>query len=578
MRLFYLLLIFFFFLVPHTYAQTASTRDNADTLSGGVLWGQVFYYGEDSSVRPKDNVTLVLDEINGSFHTTSISGTDQSQEGDLALPGTYIMTGLPEGQYTLHYICPNISEVEYYEYITFEEPTEARIINIVMDERKNIDINIEIPCLYHTDTYVKKITGEVVLANHPLIDPNTINFYLWNISLEFHSLDPRIKMGNFPRDIDYNGHYEFTEKDRIRPGPYAIWATDQRRKFYIDKKEITLYPEKEYNIDFHLNPILPDIRGSISGYVYCDETKEPLPGVLIRALNVDVANGMYDSQTETITDAQGKYTINNLIQGEYIITTSPSGLIKVGTHSYSPEIYENIMWSNWNWASSEERIISIHRLETLGHTIDVGFTADKLKIDGVTLYLSDHTYSFSPGINLFGYPGEPPKALNSSFEICEGGIFTSEFGQGLDNSMESFTWYDALAKKWYRTLPDSKGEVINISNGNGYVIYMKNESGPQFLPPTRVVAPNFNLQEGQNFISYPDRYQGVKDSYDLIDALGAQQEVGSVHRYENKEGAWETTCYLWGRASGDKFKIKKPEAYVVYMKEEKSWTPGENGL
>ena len=124
---------------------------------------------------------------------------------------------------------------------------------------------------------------------------------------------------------------------------------------------------------------------------------------MIRALNIDVANGMYDSQTEAITDTNGHYTINNIIRGTYIIATSPSGLIKIGTHSYSPEIYENIMWSNWNWAAYEERIISIHRLGTLGHPIDVGFTADDLNREGVSIYLSDHTYSFSAGINLFGY-------------------------------------------------------------------------------------------------------------------------------------------------------------------------------
>ncbi len=84
------------------------------------------------------------------------------------------------------------------------------------------------------------------------------------------------------------------------------------------------------------------------------------------------------------------------------------------------------------------------------------------------------------------------------------------------------------------------------------------------------VHTNINLSAGFNLFSYPVNVPQDYTSYQLIDDLGAEDEVYKIQRYNANTKSFVSTTYENGNPSGDDFTIINGEGYIGYMKADKN--------
>ena len=130
--------------------------------------------------------------------------------------------------------------------------------------------------------------------------------------------------------------------------------------------------------------------------------------------------------------------------------------------------------------------------------------------------------------------------------------------------------------KWevaYRDPSDGqiKGDDSSIKAGQGYVLYLYEDSYAQ-LPPFTIVTPTFDMIKGLNFISLPDSLEKEYYSQNMLSDLGGGEgKAYSINNYNCQTGKWKSTTCLWGLPAGDNFKFERHRGYLVYMKSPNHW-------
>lgn len=171
--------------------------------------------------------------------------------------------------------------------------------------------------------------------------------------------------------------------------------------------------------------------------------------------------------------------------------------------------------------------------------------------------------SLFAGLNVSGYPVEVPGGYTSYDLIVD---------LGTADEIDKIQRYN-LATGTFETTAYEGGVVggddFNIESGEGYYVYMKEAKSLSFAG--QVITPTIALVPGLNIVSIPCMPHGYT-SYDLLYYLGSPDEVASIQGFNKETGAFETTAYYNGDASGIQFSIINGEAYLIHMKVAKETT------
>lgn len=73
------------------------------------------------------------------------------------------------------------------------------------------------------------------------------------------------------------------------------------------------------------------------------------------------------------------------------------------------------------------------------------------------------------------------------------------------------------------------------------------------------------LRSGLNLFAYPVETPEGFTAFDLLAALGDDNEINSIDRYDSASGRYQRTAWVNGVAAGENFPIKRGEAYLVHM-------------
>ena len=304
-------------------------------------------------------------------------------------------------------------------------------------------------------------------------------------------------------------------------------------------------------------------NGSISGHVFQDEDRDkPLEKIKVLGVNTNKFDFF-----DTNTDQEGAYSLPDLPPGEYVILTSQ--ILNEAYDDLFLEAYKDLILLDPNRYVEGEQLRDIRNVIKYATKIILFPGEDITDID---IGLSSYKYSFTSGLNLFGYPGVPVSVYDESHEIC------AELG----TDMKNFRWKDTTNRQWELTSANSVipamplGDNIDIVTGQGYIIYMDNQAGPFESPPFRTIPPSvYSLRPGKNFMAYPSSslHSPIRTSSDMLERIGKEDEVVNVQRFNNLSGKWDSTLWLWGRPNGDHFPILQGDAYLVDMISNKNFVP-----
>ncbi|MFQ5754092.1 MAG: collagen binding domain-containing protein, partial [bacterium] len=230
--------------------------------------------------------------------------------------GSYIIEALPKGTYVAKANAAGYKG-EYYNDV--EHFSEAALLNV--EEGESIDdVNFGLA----TASAIRGVVTNAVDGS-PIAGARIRAFLAPIIALH-----PRIFKETRTNE---NGEYIL----QIRPGFYYVLASAEgfNSEFYDDARNIKdaalvqVFPDSHtVDIGFGLMP-----RGSISGIVTKQGTDIPIEGAVVEAFRenstVDVASTLAGYRAKT--DASGKYTIEDVPSGNYLIRTVAEG--------YLPEFY-----------------------------------------------------------------------------------------------------------------------------------------------------------------------------------------------------------------------------------------------
>ena len=161
------------------------------------------------------------------------------------------------------------------------------------------------------------------------------------------------------------------------------------------------------------------------------------------------------------------------------------------------------------------------------------------------------------GLNLIGYPVEVPEGYSSYDFLID---------LGTEAEIERIQRYNPVTGTFETTTYEAgvaAGDEFDIVSGKGYYVYMKESKLMSFAG--RIMTPGIGLEPGINLISIPSMPPDYT-AYDLLLYLGAEDEAASIQRFNTETGAFETTAYFEGQASGVQFSILNGETYLVHMK------------
>lgn len=262
--------------------------------------------------------------------------------------GRYILRGLPPGKYLL-FVSP--AEKNYQvQYYGGTDENEAAPIEIAAEQViENINFNL-------TAGIILKGTVKDATSGKPITTGCSVSL--------------TTEQGSYLKTTYTNlaGEYQFSG---LRPGSYLVTAsgcqdyhdgsyrlpgTDPKASSPISVSA----PGPIEGIDILLQP-----KASISGLVVDEFDKKPLPKILIAAIPKSLSSPFYSSiyssdvypypyyGSQAITDADGRYTIKGLEEGDYLI------LARDPAHIYGQEYYQNVPVSQPNKAA----VIHVSRSE-----------------------------------------------------------------------------------------------------------------------------------------------------------------------------------------------------------------------
>ncbi|MFQ5864388.1 MAG: carboxypeptidase regulatory-like domain-containing protein [bacterium] len=290
---------------------TLLTVDN-DTLTnkdfalseGGKITGTVFT-DVDSLPLAHAHVVAIL-RINERFAHHVLTNND----------GSYQIASLPPGDYVVRANAPGYKG-EYYD--DAERLFDAELLRIDGTETiENIDFGLAM---------ASAILGVVTNAvdDSPIAGAR-IRIWLSNV----------VAAHLFHRETRTNENGEYIAQ--VRPGRYIVHASAEgfNGEFFDDVRELSLATPVEVFPDSHTTGIDFDLvpRGSISGTVVDQSTEEPIEGAVVEAFRenivLDVASHIAGFRAKT--DSLGKYIIENLPSGKYLVRAIAEG--------YLPEFFK----------------------------------------------------------------------------------------------------------------------------------------------------------------------------------------------------------------------------------------------
>ncbi|MGA1840616.1 MAG: hypothetical protein ACMUIU_08320 [bacterium] len=533
----------------YTYLPNQTTKNTANFYirKGGIIWGQVFERFQDDYVGINDaKITITEKSYSLSLNVKTEIEIDPNTE--TVYEGAFYFSGLSPGTYILKTDDSYIFDAnyrfylpEYYNDVYFEDqatPINITEASINVSNYKGFYAQI---ILQHCPT----VEGWVMDYNPGLCDTAQYNILnaLEDITLE---MIPSFQGETISVQTGSDGKYLFRKADKLLPGSYIIKARDSSCSYFSYEKTISILPSKKYTVNFCLENV-PAGSGqmSISGHIFRNEDKKyPLSNVDLAAVNTNTTPYEY---YYTSTNSQGKFLFDDLNCGEYNL---------VGGGDYEDlikELYKGVC------ILDEEQFVEGKKFAEIESSATKILIYPGENLTDVDIGLSSFKYTFKKGLNLFGYPGLPVEKYD----------YTNEFCTMLGTKLQNFRGKDPVTNQWYVvTTSNLQSNPKKLRTGDGYMIYMNNQTGPIFYPPFKIMPPKFyQLKSGINIIAYPSSLERpIKKSSDLLYKLGTPEESACVKAFDNTSGKWKATVWLWNKPGAADFPIVQGEGYIAEMR------------
>ncbi|MEW5803868.1 MAG: carboxypeptidase regulatory-like domain-containing protein [bacterium] len=319
--------------------------------------------------------------------------------------------------------------------------------------------------------------------------------------------------------------------------------------------------------------------GQIHGRVYLDENPQVgLANITVHAMDI---YHILQATCSATTDAQGNFTISNLPNSGFILFTNYDS--KKVTERYFNEMYKNVTafgrsepWCQWEVKRLSEVFQNIDpsHMEDPNILITPVYITSTSRDQEVNIGLSTYNYPYSAGLNLFAYPGTPLKSCDTASEFLS--LFPSD-----SNQRRISLRHNERAGDMMYLDPNShslKGTDFAIEAGRGYVFYL-NEDVPKLqIPPFTIVTPKtINLAGGRTIVSIPDGPDKQLYAHDVLCTFGDNEKEASLNstaisHFDSRKGKWRSSTWLWGKSTGDNFKIERSRGYVADIKRTMVWS------
>ncbi|MCD4819647.1 MAG: carboxypeptidase regulatory-like domain-containing protein [Candidatus Cloacimonetes bacterium] len=273
--------------------------ENISYEGDGIISGNI----SNENGEPIVDAYIDLMSINGQFYYTGIT------DGN----GNFLVEGIPQGDYYL-----SVWAFGYPAYY-YENATSPEDSTILVIEEGTIIEGLEI-ILGENETETIVVTGIVLDAEtgEPIENAEVWAMRNWgNWGRDENS--PREEFGS----TDENGEYSLD----IIAGDYYFeaYAEDYHPQWFDhqdnwEDAELVSIVADSISIDFDLN-IIPVNENSFYGTVTTEEG-EPVPNALIFLLQENDGYWMGAIDSLGITDQNGEYLIENISQGEHIVSCS----------------------------------------------------------------------------------------------------------------------------------------------------------------------------------------------------------------------------------------------------------------
>jgi len=320
--------------------------------------------------------------------------------------------------------------------------------------------------------------------------------------------------------------------------------------------------------------------GIIHGRVYLDENPNVgLANITVHAMDISHIGQETCSGT---TDSKGNYIISNLPSSGFIVLTSYDP--KIVTEGYFNEMNENVTAFAWYdqcpWEDEIQTLAKVLQHLDPSHMDDPNILITPVYVTSgdreVNIGLSTYNYPYSAGLNLLAYPGTPLKACDTAEEFLKLFSYDSSRRISLRNDEKGgdMLYFDPNSHSL-------KGNNFFLEPGHGYVFYLNTEAKLQIPPFTIVPPPSINLAGGRTIVSVPDGPDKGFYAQDVLRTFGDNEKDANLNstaisHFDGRKGKWRSSTWLWGRCSGDNFKIERSRGYLADIKKAIVWSRGKS--
>ncbi len=249
----------------------------------------------------------------------------------------------------------------------------------------------------------------------------------------------------------------------------------------------------------------------------------------------------------TIAPAQTQLTVNSSAGGS-VTRPGVSTFVYDWAHNVDLVATPNAGSTFVNWSGDVEGVADIYDPNTsVIAYADFSITAN---------FAPTYSVHLKKGFNLIHFPGygNPETDLRDWLPVL-----------GDSTAIEKVIAYDKQAGEFIEIRSDDFTSAgYSIRAGDGLVVYAKMDQTAEFPSGT---CPSWDLQAELNFLGSHCLSDGM-NVYDLLTAIGDEDVISSIERFDTTTGRFELAGYHQGQPTGIGFPVQNGEGYLIHMRQD----------